>query len=50
MMLKAEKKKRPKNKIKNTKYFKINELNSKDRKKEILEYRKEDSFGCQKQA
>ena len=39
-MLKTIKKKRLKNKIKNTKQQKINELNSSDFKKDILDYKK----------
>lgn len=38
-MLKTYKKKRPKNKIKNTKKILTNNLNSKDREKEILNYK-----------
>lgn len=45
-MLKTEKKKRPKNKIRNTKYLKINELNSADRDREILDYKKD--YGSKK--
>lgn len=40
-MLKTLKKKRLKNKIKNTKYLKVNRLNQEDMEREILEFRKE---------
>lgn len=39
-MLKTIKKKRPKNKIKNTKQFQIENLNRKERKKEVLDFKK----------
>lgn len=39
-MLKTIKKKRPKNKVKNLKNFKRNELNKKDREREISNYYK----------
>lgn len=38
-MLKALKKKRPKNKIKNKKNYQINQLKSSDYKKDILDYK-----------
>ncbi len=39
-MLKALKKKRPKNKVRNKKIYQVNNLNSKEAKKDILDFKK----------
>lgn len=44
-MLKALKKKRPKNKVRNKKIYQVNNLNSKEAKKDILDFKKADING-----